>query len=359
MNESAAMQRVGIVTVGTARPEPIWPQETLRRMYHEVGTESLRPAAVRLIDRVFRQEAGIEQRALACQDPRVLIRESPEQARERFEAAAPRLASDALAQALERAAIDPAAIGALVCCTCTGYLCPGISSYVHERLGLESSTRCYDLVGMGCGASLPALDLACHLAPELAPRIAAVVAVEVCSATAVFGEDPDLIVSNALFADGAAAALVSNRSPRIRFLEFVSEIQPRHRERLRLVYQGTRLRNRLDKSVPHLAASAAQAAVHRLLARHALEPHHVRHWLVHPGGTRILEQIAEVFALTPERLIWSYEVLRECGNMSSPTSLFVVDRFLASNPVTGLGVLLAFGAGFSCHAALFQVDDRT
>ncbi len=350
------MEPVSIVSVGTAQPEHAWRQEELRRMYHEVATAELRPAAVRLMDRVFREEAGIERRALACADPRTLPRESPADAQRRYEQAAPALAARALQEALAEAAWPAHRVAALICCTCTGYLCPGISSYLVERLSMPAATRCYDLVGMGCGASLPGLDLARQLAPEVAPAGVAVVAVEICSATAVFGEEPDLIVSNALFADGAAAALVSAeaRGP-VRLLAYASEIRPLYRDRLRLVHDGTRLRNRLDRSVPELAAAAADAVVARLLAGADRTPAQIEHWLVHPGGTRILEAVQATFGLTASRLRYSYDVLRWCGNMSSPTSLFVLKRFLESEPAPGLGVLLAFGAGFSCYASLFRV----
>ena len=349
------MERVSIVAVGTARPAREWRQDQLRRMYHEVGTAHLRPAAVRLMDRVFREEAGIERRALACSDPRALVCETPAAAQRRYERTAPQLAATALTNALSAAGLTRSELGALVCCTCTGYLCPGISSYVVEQLNLASDTRCYDLVGMGCGAALPALDLARHLAAAVTPRCVAVVAVELCSATAVFGDDPDLIVSNALFADGAAAALVSSGRGPVQLLGYCSELQPAHRDRLRLLHDGVRMRNRLDRQVPELAAAAARITIDRLLTQHGLALADVEHWLVHPGGTRILHAIEAAFGLEPCRLNHSYAVLRTCGNMSSPTSLFVLDRFLRARPQGGLGVLLAFGAGFSCYAALLEV----
>lgn len=340
--------------LGTSLPPFSFEQTRLGEMYQEAFTGAPQ-SALRLIRRVFRNESGIQRRCFTVPDPRTLVEESPREAQERFAVQAPALAGSAVAVALADAALPPSRVDAIVTCTCTGYLCPGLSSYVVEQLGLRETTRCYDLGGMGCGAALPALDLARHLTS--AGLTVVVVAVEVCTATACFDHRPDLIISNAIFADGAAAAVLRppGRDGAVTVLDFEATVLPEFRDRLRLVNEHGRLKNRLDKTVPDLATAAGMRTVDRLLGRHGLDRSSVRHWLVHPGGTRVLDGLARAFGLEREALAFSYDVLRDHGNMSSPTILFVLKRFLDSSPPDGTGVLLAFGAGFSCYALLFEL----
>ncbi|MCX7869731.1 MAG: hypothetical protein N2322_07240, partial [Terrimicrobiaceae bacterium] len=174
-----------------------------------------------------------------------------------------------------------------------------------------------------------------------ASRVACV-AVEICSAAFYLDDDPGALVSFCLFADGASASIWSRRAEGglLRCGDFHSLHWPSHREDLRFVNAGGRLKNVLSPSVPATAAGAV-AELHRRTARPGADV------LAHPGGKRVIEAIEAALARPlPE----SRRVLERCGNMSSPSILFVLEEWL--NRGAGPSAWLAsFGAGFTCHCA--------
>jgi predicted naringenin-chalcone synthase len=280
----------------------------------------------------------------------------------RFARHSRRLAAQAARRALDRAGLQPADIEGLIVNTCTGYLCPGLSSYLVEDLGLPAFTAALDLMGMGCGGALPNLETACRMIQSGARKTVLSLSVEICSATFFLGPDPDLIVSNSIFSDGAAAAVLSanlNGEPAgglLQFLDFESVTLPKYREQLRYITQGGKLRNVLTRNVPVIGAKAVAQVVRRLLSRRHLTMADIDWWAVHPGGTQVLKAVERQIGLTPERLRFSYETFREYGNMSSPTVLFVLDKILREGrPRRGdLGLVLSFGAGFTAFASLVE-----
>jgi alkylresorcinol/alkylpyrone synthase len=261
---------------------------------------------------------------------------------------------------MHAAGLEPAGIGGLVINTCTGYLCPGLTSYVSEQLGLDRGVKVFDLMGMGCGGAIPNIECAAGIIARNGGRPVISIAVEICSATMYLGPDPDLVISNSIFGDGAAAAIVDapdgpGRTP-VKILDFETGLYPRHREDLRYRTENGRLRNVLSKRVPLIGAKVARETACRLLDRHGLSIEQIDFWAVHPGGTLVLEQIGEKLGLSEERLRFSYEIFSEYGNMSSPSVLFVLKRLLCQGkPQPGQkGLMLAFGAGFSAYAALVE-----
>lgn len=120
--------------------------------------------------------------------------------------------------------------------------------------------------------------------------------------------------------------------------------------------RGGRLRNVLTRNVPVIGAKAVAQVVHRLLDRHGLTQDAIGWWVVHPGGTQVLNAVQRQIGLSPEKLRYSYEVFREYGNMSSPSVMFVLDRILreAKPAPRSRGLLLSFGAGFTAFASLIE-----
>ena len=288
---------------------------------------------------------------------------SPDEQLARFQKFGVAMAAQAASEAIASAGLQARDIGGLVVNTCTGYLCPGLSSYLAEALQLEESIQAMDLAGMGCGAAIPNLQSAAgllalgngHGKPVLT------VAAEVCSATIFMGPDPGLIVSNCLFGDGAAAAVLDvsqagGQGDVARLVDFESGIFPTHREELRYRHEHGRLRNTLGKRVPVIGARAIRQVAERLLARQGLSLGQIDWWAVHPGGTLVLEQVSKELGVSEASLRFSYDVLHEYGNMSSPSVLFVLKRLVEQGrPARGQkGLLLSFGAGFSAYAALVQ-----
>lgn len=289
------------------------------------------------------------------------IQVTPDALIDRFQKHGTLIAVQAARDAMQAARLGPKDIGGLVVNTCTGYLCPGLTSYVSEQLGLDPATRIFDLMGMGCGGAIPNLQCAANMLAGGLDKPVMSIAVEICSATMYMGADPDLVISNSIFGDGAAAAIIdiperSNGDSLGTILDFETGLYPRHREDLRYRTENGRLRNVLSKRVPLIGAKVARDTACRLLSRHGLRMDQIDFWAVHPGGTIVLEQIGEKMGLTEHQLRFSYDIFRDYGNMSSPSVLFVLKRLLTeAKPQKGQkGLMLAFGAGFSAFAALVE-----
>ena len=210
------------------------------------------------------------------------------------------------------------------------------------------------MVGAGCGGAVPNLQMASSMISG--SELAASIAVEICSATFEMGNDLSLILSNALFGDGAAAAITGNRAEGIRLVDSASYFLPRFRDEIRYIYKSGRLHNRLSAQLPAIAGEAVPTVIAGLLSKHNLKVNEIRHWALHPGGAKILDNIQSGLQLTNTQIAMSRKILEEHGNMSSPSVLFVLKNILESqSPKYGdWGLITAFGAGMSIHSYLLQ-----
>ena len=286
--------------------------------------------------------SGIDRRSFCSGEIGNLVGRDAQKLNEDFERDAPRLALAALVPALEKAGITAAELDALFICTCTGYLCPGVTSHVAEQLGLRGTAYLQDLVGLGCGAAIPMLRSATGFLAANPGAKVATVAVEVCSAAFFADDDPGVLISLCLFGDGAAAAVWSDVSGSDKWQagHFTTIHKPEQREKIRFVNAGGKLRNQLDKAVPGLAAEA----VAELYAQRHADPDRI---LTHSGGRDVIDALE---AVLPQSLPDTRAVLRDHGNMSSPSVLFALDHALATANGDQRWWLSAFGAGFAAHA---------
>jgi predicted naringenin-chalcone synthase len=262
--------------------------------------------------------------------------------------------------ALEQAGLSPAGIDAVAVNTCTGYLCPGLTSYVAEGLGLRKTVRPFELQGMGCGGAIPCLETGYNYLQAHPNRNVLTLSVEMCTATIFFSEDPAILVSNAIFGDGAAATVLTNRENArgLRLAGFASGLFPEYRQYLQYTTEDGKLKNVLSQRVPTLGARCAKQVVEQLLAEAELTQADVDHWVIHTGGEKVLDAFERAVGLPAEALRHSRAVLLNYGNMSSASVLFVLRETLAARqPRPGARLCLAsFGAGFSAFAALLEAD---
>jgi alkylresorcinol/alkylpyrone synthase len=305
-----------------------------------------------ILHSLLRRDHGIDRRHFAIPDVERVFDRSADELNGAFHTQAPRLAARALTAALARAGLATGDLDALLVCTCTGYLCPGVSSYVAEQTGMRPDALLQDQVGMGCGAALPMLRSASHVLAARPRATVACVAVEVCSAAFYLDDDPGVVISACLFSDGAAATVWrSEPGPsRLRAFDFRSLHRPGDRDKLRFEQRDGKLRNLLDPAVPELAAQA----VGSLWAERGPRP--VAAVVAHPGGKDVLEALGRVVA--PHGLGPSERTLRDCGNMSSPSVLFALEEALKpQGGPRGEGDfwLVSFGAGFSAHSCRLGV----
>ena len=150
---------IRIASVATASPDCRLTQGQVADFLAGHYREKLAPRSIRLLRRIF-AHPSIAARDFAFSGPEEATGESRDERQARFASAAIELGARAARRALEAAAVPPESLAALVVNTCTGYLCPGLSGYIIERLGLQPDVQAYDLVGAGCAGALPALEMA-------------------------------------------------------------------------------------------------------------------------------------------------------------------------------------------------------
>lgn len=313
-----------------------------------------------LLRKVLSGDNGIATRHLAVADLQDAFILTPDALHARFAAHAPGLAGQAAARALDLARLTAAQIDAVLISTCTGYLCPGLTSYVSEHLGLRADVQTLDLVGQGCGAALPNWRTAEALLTAGRARHVLSVCVEVCSAAFYLDNDPGVLISSCLFGDGAAAAVLSAEPAahqrQVAWKTASSFLDPQARDELRFEQRNGMLRKILSRQVPALVAEHAGNLLTGMLRDYPLERGDITGWLLHAGGREVLAAVQNRLGLDTDELTRSAAVLREFGNVSSPFALFVLERALAENAPGGWWWLASYGAGFSCHGALLQVD---
>jgi alkylresorcinol/alkylpyrone synthase len=305
--------------------------------------------SLQMLEAVLTGDSGIDRRHFSATDLDAIFDNTPDQLNAAFREAAPRLAGRALTSALEQAGLRASELDALLICTCTGYLCPGVSSYVAEQLGLRPNAFLQDIVGLGCGAAIPTLRAVNAVLAAQPNATVACVAVEICSAAFFIDDDPGVLISACLFSDGAAASIWRAKpkagSSAVRCHGFNTLHRPQDRDKLRFETRDGKLRNLLHKSVPALAADA----VSHLLADEPFGTPPPTQIIAHPGGREVIKAIEGVLPAYP--LDATRRVLRNHGNMSSPSVLFALAEALrVGRPEPERDWwMVSFGAGFSAH----------
>jgi len=349
-----------IIGLGTAVP----PQRHAQRAGWDAVQQwprfsQLQPRSRALLKKVLCGDNGIDTRHLALESLAEVFDSTPDELHERFARHAPALATEAARRALKNASCLPAEIDAVLISTCTGYLCPGLTSYVSEQLGLRADVFALDLVGQGCGAALPNLRAGeAILTAGRAKKILSI-CVEVCSAAFFVDDDPGVLISACLFADGAGAAVLSaDPLPGRRRVEWMysgSRLDTAERDTLRFGQQDGKLRNILQPEVPRIAGDLAEKLFSESLVAAGVKREAIAGWILHTGGRDVILALRDKLKLSADDVRHSSAVLREFGNLSSPTVYFVLERALNDSVPDGLWWLSAFGAGFSCHGAILKV----
>ena len=271
-------------------------------------------------------EGPIKGRYIAVQHDTFSDQPDQDKLIEQFTIHARRLNLKAAVNALDQADILPSDIEAVVINTCTGYLCPELSSYLIEDLNLPASTKVFDLMGMGCGAAIPNLNCASSLV-NMGFSAVLSISVEICSATIFNSPDPGCIISNCIFADGAAAAVVTPEKKTskalVKILDFQTQVLPQHKDSLKFVSDHGKLRNVLSRRVPVIGAKAVYDVTSQLFIKNNLSAKDIQYWAIHPGGTAVLDQVQKKLKLTCQDISHSLNIFKNYGNMSSPSVMFV------------------------------------
>lgn len=334
-------------SMATATPPHSYRQrEVWERIRDAEGVRKLQDRSRGLLEKVLCGDSGIESRSFVLPDPLDLFAMSAETLNHHYEREAPRLAGESLRAALARAGVVASELDALFVCSCTGYLCPGLSSYLAEQAGVRNDAFLQDVSGFGCGAAVPMMRAAQGFLAANPAATVATVAVEACSLAFYMCDDPGVLISTALFGDGSAAAVWkgagASDGDAWRVDHFRTTHLPQEREKIRFVNSGGYLKNQLHRSVPTLAGEAVSG----LWEQRSGDPQAV---LSHSGGRDVVDVVADAVG---HELPETRSVLKSYGNCSSPSVLMALEQRLyeGDSSQDDHYWLTAFGAGFAAHS---------
>ncbi len=342
------MPDVFLRAVGRAVPARSWTQAELHAL-------SPWPASP-LLDRLF-LESAIRSRGFFVPPAFFLAGEPPtlEDTNRAWQEGVQALGGEAFDGALAAAGLAPADVDFLGVTTVTGSATPGLDLWLARDRGLRPDLQRVHFNNVGCHAAVPLLRTAADHVARRPGAVAVALAAEVCSAC--FARDPSAedLVALSLFADGAAAAVVTTEGgpEDWRLVGFATGHDYAHQALLGFDLRERGFRIVLHPEVPARVGASVREAVERLLAAHGLALGDVGAWALHPGGSRILEAAAGALGLSAAAQEPSWRVLRDHGNMSSPSVLFALAEALPA-AASDVAVAVAFGPGLGIEAALLD-----
>ena len=277
-----------------------------------------------------------------------------------YETEAPPLALGAARAAIDASDTAPAEFTHLVTVSCTGFGSPGVDAHLIEQLGLPRDVARTHVGFMGCHGALNGLRAAHAYGADPDARVL-LCAVELCSLHFAYGWDEEMLVANTLFADGAAAVVGRGVPPTApgasasgaawRVAASGTFLMPDSADAMTWRIGDHGFRMTLSALVPEMIGRHLRGWLEGWLAGHGVGLGDVGSWAVHPGGPRILDAVRDALELDESDLAVSRETLRDHGNMSSPTVLFILERMRREGAPRPC-VALAFGPGLAVEAAL-------
>ncbi|MDQ3912874.1 MAG: stilbene synthase [Actinomycetota bacterium] len=271
------------------------------------------------------------------------------------------LSEKAAHRALDKAGADPADVGAVFFVSTTGLSTPSIDSQLLPRLGLSEHVKRIPIWGLGCAAGVGGIARAADHARLYPEKLVLLVGVELCGLSFHKGDRSKAsLISAALFADGAAAVLLGSTAmgypsgPGI--LGSYSTTWPGTQDIMGWDLVEAGLKVQLSRSIPQIVRERMPENLRAACSSAGVSPEDLKHFVIHPGGAKVLDAFEEVLGFEPGGLVLSREVLRDYGNMSSVTVLFILERLLESGDYSpgDHGVLSALGPGFSAEHVFFR-----
>ncbi len=357
-----------ILGMGTALPEHDIAQEDALAIAVRLCAD---PAHARLLPALYRRSSVSRRGSVVLEGPNTTV--APRQAfflpardasdrgpttrqrLERYEAEATPLALRSAHAALNSSGIAAGAITHLVTVSCTGFAAPGVDAALIETLGLRRTVARTNIGFMGCHGAINGLRVGAAFVEADPEARVLLTAVELCSLHYQYGADPQQAVANALFADGSASAVLGNSGGDgpWRIAGSGSCLLPDCAEAMTWHVRDHGFEMTLSARVPSLIDTHLRAWLDTWLREHDLTVGGVGSWAIHPGGPRVLSTVTSALGLPADVCAASRDVLTECGNMSSPTVLFILDRLRRRGAPLPC-VAVAFGPGLIVEAALIR-----
>ncbi len=362
-----------IISIGTAVPEYSSPQDTILSFMQEAYQDI---EASRKLNVLFHQ-SGIKTRCSAVPDfsntnLRVLFPVTHEipmvtERMDIYKQKAVQLAVEAIKNSFANisATISDFGITHLITVTCTGLYSPGIDSEIIDALNLPPDIFHTSLNFLGCNAAFPALKLADSIIKSHADARVLVVCVELCTLHFQPKRNSDNLLSNTIFGDGAAAVIIvpetlaiDQKRKGFSLAGFCPILLKKGKELMGWNITSINFEMILAAGIPEFLGEELAEVMSKIAEKMNLTPESIHHWAIHPGGRKILDTVQHRLQLENNELFHSYDVLRNFGNMSSPTVLFVLYEIFKSNPKSGEKVFaMGFGPGISIETASLVCHD--
>ena len=268
--------------------------------------------------------------------------------------------------ALSNANVDGASVTHVVTVTCTGFASPGVDIHLIKTLGLPASVQRTNVAFMGCHGAINGIRTATNIVEADPQAVVLMTAVELCSLHCRLQWESEKVVGNALFGDGSASlvfchgeAAPQKESPAWEVIDCGSTLIPDSETALSWHIGDHGFEMILTSAIGEHIEASLHDWLNGWLAARGIGMDQIEHWGVHPGGPRILSAVKNSLQLADQQLATSMKVLKNFGNMSSPTVLFILNEFgrsLAQTPKgkPSYGLLVAFGPGMIAEVALLR-----
>jgi len=271
---------------------------------------------------------------------------------EAYRNVAPTLATAAIEDCLAKCSTGTSSISHLILVSCTGMYAPGLEIDLIHKLGMKESIERYAIHFMGCYAAFTGLKLADRICDSDPKAQVLLVAVELCTLHFQKEYNEDNLLSNALFGDGAAAALVSKEPKGMKISDYQSNLYRKGENDMAWTIGDFGFEMKLSKYIPDLLENGIQSLRKTLEDRFKVSG--IKNFAIHPGGVQILNKVEKAFGILPEQNRHAHSVLARYGNMSSSTILFVLMALMDDPDLKGNVLAMGFGPGLTLETLLLH-----
>ena len=346
------MQQCSLLSLATAVPPHVIEQQDAKACAREAfgGKKALFDRLAGVFD-----NAGIARRHIVAPQEWYMSAHGWHDRNAVYLKAAESLFVEAASAAIEKAGLAPDQIDGVVTVSTTGIATPSLEARVGPRMGLRDDVRRVPMFGLGCAGGVNGLATTSRLAASEPGTNWLFVTVETCSISIrLDSDDPAAVVATALFGDGAAAAVVTSGEHSIaRIMGGAEKLFP---DTLRIMgwdVEDPGLAVVFDRAIPPFIEENLASTVDEMCAKLGIDRSDIDRLCCHPGGVKVIDAIETALHLNQGELNIEREVLRDFGNMSAPTVMFVLDRLLKQG-LPDRVLMTAFGPGFTCAGLLLE-----